>query len=1832
MVSLPGYEIEREIHRGTRFLILAGRRLVDGQSVVIKTFREALPAPRDIARLKQEQELTGSLPDLNQRDGGIIRVYDLEEYRGNYYLILENIDGVSLKQHVADRSMDLRRFLRIAVRLTETLAGIHAAGIIHKDLKPANIIINPDADLIRITDFGIATRIRGETTTYSPAGALEGTLAYISPEQTGRMNRAVDYRSDLYSVGVTFFEMLAGRRPFDAQDPMKLVHAHIALAPPRLEDAVPGTPKVLSDIVARLLRKNAEERYQSAAGLKSDLLTCLEKLTGEREIAFFEIGREDYSGRFQVQQKLYGREKETRDLMASYERAAAGSAEIMLVSGYSGVGKSALVNEVHKPITGHNGLFIAGKFDQFQRDVPYYAISQAFNELCSYLAAQSSEVLERWREKIRTAAGDQGGVLTDIVPDLELIIGKQTPVPELGSAETINRLNAVFRKLMHAVCDAEHPLVMFIDDLQWVDSGSLLLLKHILESPDLKHFLLIGAYRDNEVDAKHPWALAMQEFQEKGIRLADVRLEELSPGDIRNLLSDALNHEPEQTGSLADLTLEKTRGNAFFVKEFLKSLADDELLKFDFESRSWGWDMEAIREKKVTDNVVDLMANRIDRQEPDTRKALQLAACMGNKFSLHLLSIIHEKARAETLRDLWPAIQEGLLLPLDANYKVIAHVSADTIADSNQTMISRFKFPHDRVQEAAYSTIPSEQTGEIHLRIARLLMRDADEGELEERIFDIVHQYSNGLEGLVDASEKIRVAELCLRANEKAMKSSAFRTALSFCETAAGIIDELDVSHELNWRLLHNRAACEYSCALLEQCEQTILKALVISREQDEYAAIYQIYQGVLFQMNRHMEGIEATVEGLRLLGLNVRPSATKVHVAAEYVKFRLRLGRRRADELLNLPDVSDRRIYNICAILYDAMPSTYMAKPDMMGYLSVIMANLCLRYGKSKYAPFAFGMVALVMSGVTRETTLGREFSDMSLAMSENYSDTDIRGRVNFLAGNFVHHWIRPVRDHLPLVNTALRLTRESGNLNWAVYSLFFCRSQSIFWNTKRLAQIIEDNEAAYELFFKFKDREVYMTQIFIVNFLRRMAGMGDAFLPAEAEFELEPFLGEFINSNNYVIRGYIHLFRMVEAYEFGEYEKALPDARTGSFIVQEALGMMLDPIQRFYYQMTVLAAHDNLGGWERLKLMPMYRLNRFMFRKFAREVPENFGAHHELILAEEARVKKSKGAMEAYERALAAADQSEFPHIGALAYERAALFHLSVGHLRIASVYLKRSLELHEARGARAKVKYLRREYADLLRADPADASPAGDKTGTTSTTGVFLDPSSILKAAGAISGEIKLEPLLRKITSVLMENVGARRGVLLMRRNGKLRVEIEGRLDAGEQEYRVIDQPMEEFSELPARIVEFAVRTGESKVVDGLNPGEFGGDEYVKKSEPPSMLCVPIANGARSFGVVYLENDLARDAFTKERLKIAGVLCGQAAVSLENALIYDRMERKVDERAREVRDIMRNVRHGLFVVERDLALRPIFSHPLPRLFPGVSFERVESLRIGDLIEHPLLESFLNMLFDSPFVSDTMVAAANPVAEYCAMGSRENGEGVTRDLSISFARIREGEAPDAPVRRVMVVVEERGGGDTAAEESGIGERAEDEPGLGRTAEPGEDLRATCAREAGELNKRVRLEFENRLPDPLPSEVWKPLNKSLEELVRNSVRHGIEKERTATGKPSEGRILVRLEQDADHVHAVCEDDGGGLDYGAIRARAVSMGVLNDESAGALPDKKVAALIFREGLSTGDGAGAGLGRVRNDLRKLGAVLRIKSETGKRTRFLIKIPRPGRPAD
>src|SRR6266404_4195000 len=1391
---------------------------------------------------------------------------------GRMTLVLEDPGGEPLDR-LLGRPMEVASFLRIAVPLAAAIGQVHARGLIHKDIKPANILVDMASGGVWLTGFGIASRLHREHQIPEPPEEIAGTLAYMAPEQTGRMNRSIDSRSDLYSLGVTFYQMLTGILPFAAADPLEWVHCHIARQPVPPSERVIAVPAQLSAMVLKLLAKTAEERYRTASGLEADLRRCLEEWQSHGRIEPFLLGKHDSSDRLLIPEKLYGREREIDALLGAFERVVAqGTPELVLVSGYSGVGKSSVVNELHKALVPPRGFFAAGKFDQYNRDIPYATLAQAFRSLVRQILVKSEAEVEQWRHTLLEAVGSNGELMVSLIPEVEFIIGKQTSVPELPPRDAMNRFEMVFRRFLCAFAGPEHPLALFLDDLQWLDAATLDLIEHLVTHREVRHLLLVGAYRDSEVGPAHPLMRTLAALRKTDARMHEIVLAPLQLDDVAALIADATHCEPERARPLAQLVHEKTGGNPFFVIQFLTAIAEEGLLSFDSGARDWQWDVDRIRAKSYTDNVVDLISGKLRRLSAHTQEALKYLACLGNVADVAMLALVQGETEETMHAALWEAVRAGLVFKQQSIYK----------------------FLHDRIQQAAYSLILEEHRADIHLRIGRMLFASMTGDELTEHLFDVVNQFNCGALLLNDRDERAQVATINLRAGRKAKASAAYASARTYFSAGMALLDEMDwgSQYDLTFSLWLERAECELLTSDFDAAEQLIGELLQRSASKIHHAAVYQLKVQLHEVKGEYSKAVASGLTCLALFGIDLPAHPTQEQIEAEYEAVWQTLNGRSIESLMDLPMITDPEVQAAMQVLSILGPPAYLTDFRLSCLLFCRMGKLSMQHGTSGASALGYAYLGNFLGPVFHRYADGYRFVKLACDLVEKHGFIAYQAKIYHIMGT-VAVWTQPIATAIDFMRATYRTAIETGDLAFACYGMSLPITGFLLRNDP-LDAVWRESEMALEFTRTAKYGDVAdiirSQQRFIANMQGRTATFSTF---SDAQFDEVAFEAHLTGDRMPLMIFWYWMLKMKARFLSGDYTEALAaGGKVKSLLWTSAAQIQL--LDYFYYAaLTVAALYDNASADEQQEWRELLTLHREQLREWAENFPPTFGDKLALVSAEIARVEgRVLDAMHLYEQAIQSARENGFVQNEALAHEVAARFYLARGFQTIADTYLRNARNCYERWGALGKVKQLDELYPHLHEERIPRFTSA-----TIGRSAAQLDVETAITASQVLSSEIDLPKLIEKLMRIAVEHAGAERGLLVLRHGDKPQIEAEATTTHGRVEV-IVRQAAVRPSDLPQSALHYVIRTGERVVLDDASIRNlYSEDEYVCEKRPRSVLCLPIVKQTKLVGALYLENNLTPRAFTSDRLAVLETLASQAAISLENAKLYSDLHRGDD-----------------------------------------------------------------------------------------------------------------------------------------------------------------------------------------------------------------------------------------------------------------------------------------------------------------------------------------------
>lgn len=1467
------------IHYGADSLIVYVKKNEAGSPYCLKILNEEFPSAAQLTSFDNEFELC-----LTPQAGCIRKAIQKTQIENHHAIAFEYIDGTNLGKYITTHALSLSQKLSLAAEIALALSEIQKQNIFHGQLHPSNILVEKGTNKIYLIDFATAAILNSAILELQAGKTFKPeALPYLAPEQTGRINRTIDFRADLYSMGIIFFQLFTGQLPFDSSDAGGLLYSHIAKTPPAPVALQPALPQVLSDIVLKLLAKNAEDRYQSAFGVYYDLERSINALQGEKVIPTFELATNDFSGKYYPQQKLHGRNNELKTLYNVFEECAEGEKRMLIVSGYSGSGKSALINEVKQPIARGNGLFISGKFDPLQTGTPYSAFSQAFTELKKCMLAEEPFLQQEWKKRIREGLGNTGALLNDIVPGIETLIGKQEEVSDLKGTEAQNRFNYTLLNFLRATAQKEQPLVIFLDDLQWADASSLNLLKVIMDERSLQYFMIIGAYRLNEVHPAHPLIKVFADLKAAGVFFDDITLDNLSYSDVLGLIEDLLHTRQPDAFVLAEIVYNKTKGNAFYVHQFLKLIYEENILHFDFDTRKWFWKTELIEQMNVSGNVVDLMTGLIQRLPEKTIDILKTASCIGNRFDIRTLSLTRQLSEKEIADLLAEPLAVGLIMVFGQQYK----------------------FSHDRIQQAIYSLSKVEEKKQIHLLIARALSAVSTETDLQEKIFDIVNQWNIAADLITDNDTRFYLANLNVTAARKAIVSTAYPQALQYYEKALFLVDQSYWSSNYAFilELTGEAAEAAYLCGDYNKVDEIVSDIIKHSRNLIDLTKGYEISIKKLIAQTKLMEAIRMGLDILKKLGIRLSTRPGKISTLSELIITKWSMRNKNADYFIALPEMTDKEKNALMRILSDISSAAYFAAPELVPLLIFKMVRLTIRYGLSRNSPYSFAAYGFILSAYMGEIDKGITYGQIALDIVKKLKADELNTLILTTNNVFLTHWRRPLRDTMEDLEKAFANSLQSGDHEWGAYAAHNIAYQLFFMGfpLKELAHKTELLDIQVEKFrqdLTIRRLRIYRQSIQnLVEITESPAELKGAFLNESEMNEAD------VSDNNKIYFHNLYFQKCILALIFNLDEAAYSYAgKTGEYL-ESVRGSAMHPLHFFYQSLAITGLFRALKKRITKTDIGVLKKNIGRMKRFEKLCPANYKykrmfleAEYYFILGDNILAKSR------YDEALKAASEEKMFHDLALCWERAGEFFMDTNEEVLARFYLQNAYKTYRRWGAEAKLQQMKTRYrqlANIAEHDP-DAEIADNRQKQLTED---IDLSTVIKAAAALSGEIVLANLLKKLMQITLESAGAQSGFFIMEKEGEQFIEAE--INVEKQEVKTLQSlPVKQSGLLSESVVNYVFLTREVVILDNaVQSNLFGNDEYIRSNRSKSILCLPLLNQGKLQGIIYLSNNLTAGAFTEKRLALLKLLTGQIAISVENALFYSDLENKVRDRTAEL-----------------------------------------------------------------------------------------------------------------------------------------------------------------------------------------------------------------------------------------------------------------------------------------------------------------------------------------
>ena len=1497
-IQIKDFTVHKLIYASKRTKVYSAKNRQTSEDVVLKILDKKYPTPLELESFKQEYEIGRTLIG-----DGVVKTLEMRHHENSLMIVFEDFKGMPVKNILHKGELSLLDFLKFGIRVSEILGEIHQANVIHKDINPSNILWNRSTGELKIIDFGISSQLSREITDVLKPEALDGSLSYISPEQTGRMNRSIDYRTDLYSLGITFYELITGRLPFNGDDPIELVHSHLAKIPDPAHQVKAGLPQIVSDMIMKLIEKNPEERYQSANGLKYDLQLCLKAVSENAGVIFpFTLSSRDFSEKFQIPQKLYGKDKEISILMDAFDDASSGKNEFVLIAGPSGMGKSSLVNELYKPIVKKNGYFIKGKFDQFMKDIPYSAISQAFKELIKEIQSESDAKIAKWKADFLEALGPNGQLIIDIIPELEQIIGHQANPADLNPAESQHRFIMIFRNFIKKIANSDHTLVLFVDDIQWIDEPSLSLLKD-LTTKDVPYFMLIVSYRDNELFYGHPFEMALDEIG-KLRSFKNIQTEALSQIHVRQLVSDTLHQSMDEVDSLSEIIYKKTKGNPFFTSELLKNLHKEKYIQFNHSSGKWEWELKKIKAINISENVLEFMLDRFKKLPDDCVTALKLASCIGNRFDLKTLSVIMQMNPSAVSEILLTAVQEDIIFVHGNRYKINS-------LDENTDLNISYRFQHDRIQQVANSLIEDSQKEQVHLQIGRLILDKSPENVQNERLIEITNHLNIGHRLIKDADEKHRLVELNLKAGEKSMASTAYSSAFVFFEIGITLLppDSWERQYKRTFGLYKGLSLCAYQIGKQDIAEKKLDLLIQNARTNLDKVEIISMRTKQYTTVGKLTEAIAEGVKGLALLGVKISDKPGPPTVLYELVKSKIALRNKKIPDLINEPLCQDPEKMMIARLLTEmGAPAYTLGNDNLYGLIVLKIVNLSLKYGntpESACAYVAYGMLVSILLGDFKS---GYEFGKLSIDLNEKLNDLEYRCRIIAAYGVLTHHWNFHWSSLSDWFQKAIEAGIHTGDQFFLCHSAFHC----VIWNPKlNIETQIELHQKNLNLLYDIGYEDATVDAEIQLQVFRNLRGetLNRETLSSK-DFDEDAKYSRIKERKNITGLAIFHIAKAEINLYFGHVEDAYLHVKEADKNINSLIGLpfMVKFSAISFHVASAYLTQGALSPQIKNELIKRMNAEYRKMKKWAKYKPSNFLHHLQAFEAELFRHKKKfLKAASFYSQAIESAKNNEWLKDEAFANELAGRFYISVAQPKAAWGFIEEAHYLYLRLGASEKAKFLEETFPELQKRDHKVESFGQISSSITSTSkkgGNSLDMLTIAKASQTISGEIVLETLLKKMMRITVENAGAQRGVLLLVEYANLIVQAELRIENDEV---IVLQgiPQKDYHNIPQSAINYVANSKLSVVLaDARHEGHFTQDPYILSNGTKSIFIEPIIRQNVLQGILFLENNLTTGAFSPQRQELLNVISTQIAISIENSKLYENLEEKVKERTVELK----------------------------------------------------------------------------------------------------------------------------------------------------------------------------------------------------------------------------------------------------------------------------------------------------------------------------------------
>ncbi|MBU2512332.1 AAA family ATPase [bacterium] len=1481
MDQLNDYLIFEKIYEGPRSTIFKGKRIRDQIPVIIKSLSCESP---------EEEELNNHLQDFgigkSIQHENVITYLELIPFKDGYAIIEEDFNAQSLKQYAENNPLPLSGFLNIICQVVKALEAIHLENVVHKDVKPSNILINPMTGLVKVIDFSISSKINREVDYGISPEDLRGTLPYVSPEQTGRVNRPVDFRSDFYSLGITCYFLLTGELPFKYDDPSKIIHAHIARYPVVPSIINPKIPKPVSGMVMKLISKDAEDRYQSWKGLLSDLEKCKYQLAKNGAIADFELGMADFSDNILLSQKLYGRDSQLTEILQAFDRIDHTTKEVFLLTGEQGLGKSFLLKQIRNSISFKQANVIKGEYEKSKSHIPYSGIIAAFGQAVRGILTGSDKTVSFWRKKLKVSLGINAQIIAEVIPGVTAILGEKLTVPDLAPMETQNRFLITFLEFVKLFCRDSNPLVLFLDNLHVADEASIYLLEKILVDPDIQNLLFIGAFEGMDFKEDFVASRLLGKLQKEKIRFKKSVLSPVTVEQIAMMIDDSMHCGTQKSNELAQLVFLKTGGNFFFVKQFITKLYKDQqlhLTRTEDGKGVWQFDTDRIKKQKMTDNMVNILLEKWEHLPESTTSILKTASCIGSEFELNLLALTLQTDQSQLLDGLFPAIEEQIITVVET-VKQPTGVQSDPVC----------RFVHPRLLQTASASLEDKERQEIHHKIGRCLLNQNNLSPNAHDIYQIAHHLNLGVQYLDSPEEKVELAKINLQSGKKAKQSSAYEQATAYLQNAVDMLNEVTWinEHNLCYSINFELAETLYLRSDFERMEVVLIRLYENANSLKDKTMVDGLRMEAYIARNMMTEASKLGRTVLKSLGFSIPRKPGKVRLILEIVRTRLALLGKKSEDLLNMPEIKDERTLLTLQIIRQQLMAVFVLNPFQFVVIILKVSRLFAKRGISaEFIPFTY--YGFILCGILHKYEEGYRYGSLGLEMLKRYPDCRNKASIIHVFNVLMRYWKDHLRVSLPGIMDGYRKAVETGQLEIAANSLSLHDSISLNLG-HNLVNLEKEIRFHFQQLKGMKHQSAIEIQALHWQTALNLIGESKECCSLKnSNFDEVETVAFYKRENNTYGLMQFYTDKVTLEYLFRNHQSVVDLADDFLPLLKNSPENIAHVLIIFYHSLSLLALYNKATKTDRKKYLKAAKSNLRKLKRWSDTSPENFLHKYHLIKAEISRVTDNRRAIVFYRKSIDEAKKQGYINEQAIATECLAKHWLYLGERKVASVFMTEAFSLYKRWGAHAKAKDLESNYPDLTKPIPQTVPGSLDflEKSTDSSSPFNLDFHTLLEAIRAISAEMVFDKLIDKIIKIIIKNSGAQKGLIIRKEDKRLIVEIAVKLEDSE----IITLPSSSLDlsgDFCQAIVNLVLRSGEDVILENANKqGFFANDPYIHENSVKSVLCTPVRQRGKISGVLYLENHLVEAAFSKNRIVFIQALLAQATVSMENARLYEK-----------------------------------------------------------------------------------------------------------------------------------------------------------------------------------------------------------------------------------------------------------------------------------------------------------------------------------------------------